>query len=152
MDPIIINPFSIIGIALRTTNENNQAAQDIPMLWNKFYAKNILEKIPSRVNKNVFCIYTDYEKDFTKPYTVIIGCKVENLTSVPTGMIGKSFSSGKYKKFTTAKGPLSKVVISKWIEIWNTEMQRSYTADFELYTEKSQNPEDAEVDIFISIK
>jgi len=152
MEPVIISPFNIIGISLRTTNENNQAAQDIPMLWNKFYSEKFLEKIPNKVNENVFCIYTDYEKDFTKPYTVIIGCKVENLNSIPNGMIGEPFNGGKYKKFTTSKGPLSKVVISKWMEIWNYDMQRSYTTDFELYMEKSKNPEDAEVDIFISIK
>ncbi len=146
-----INPFNILGITIRTTNENEQAAKDIPELWGKFFSENILEKIPNKIDANVYCIYTDYEKDFTKPYSVVLGCKVENLNSIPDGMIGKSFKGGNYKKFSTAKGKLSEVVIGKWMEIWNTDLQRSYTADFELYSEKSQNPEDAEVDIFIAV-
>ena len=147
-----ISAFNIIGITLRTTNENEQAAKDIPELWGKFFSENIIEKIPNKIDGNIYCIYTDYEKDFTKPYSVVIGCKVENLSSIPDGMIGQSFEGGKYKKLTTAKGKLSEVVIGKWMEIWNSDLQRSYTADFELYTEKSQNPEDAEVDIFIAVE
>ncbi len=146
-----INPFNIIGITIRTTNENEQAAKDIPELWGKFFSENILEKIPNKIDGNVYCIYTDYEKDFTKPYSVVIGCKVENLNHIPEGMTGISFEGGNYKKFTTAKGKLSEVVIGKWMEIWTSDLTRSYTADFELYTEKSQNPDDAEVDIFIAV-
>jgi predicted transcriptional regulator YdeE len=147
-----IESFNIIGIIARTTNENEHAVKDIPELWGKFFSEKILENIPNKIDGSVYCIYTDYEKDFTKPYSVVIGCKVENLNSVPDGMIGKSFEGGNYEMFTTAKGKLSEVVIGKWMEIWNTDLQRSYTADFELYTEKSQNPEDAEVDIFIAVK
>jgi predicted transcriptional regulator YdeE len=32
------------------------------------------------------------------------------------------------------------------------DLDRSYTADFEIYGEKAQNPENAEVDIFIAVK
>jgi len=147
-----IKEFNIIGITFRTTNENEQAAKDILELWGKFFSENILDRIPNKIDGNVYCLYTDYEKDFTKPYNVVIGCKVENLNSIPDGMIGKSFKGGKYEKLTTKKGKLSEVVIAKWMEIWSSELQRSYTADFELYTEKSQNPEDAEVDVFIAVK
>ncbi len=152
MEITTLDQFNIIGISLRTTNENNQAAKDIPQLWQKFYTENIIEKIPNKIDSNVYCIYTDYEKDFTKPYTVIIGCKVESLILIPEGMQGNTFSGGKYTKFTTAKGKLSEVVISKWIEIWNIDLQRSYTADFEIYSEKSLNPENAEVDIFVAVE
>ena len=31
-------------------------------------------------------------------------------------------------------------------------MKRDYTADFEVYGEKAQNPENAEVDIFVAVK
>ncbi len=32
------------------------------------------------------------------------------------------------------------------------DMDRAFTADFEVYGEKAQNPSDAEVDIFIAVK
>ena len=56
-----------------------------------------------------------------------------------------------YKKFT-AKGDLTKgAVYEKWNTIWKTDLDRSYTADFEIYGEAAQNPLNAEVDIFIAV-
>lgn len=36
MDKVKIEPFKVIGISVRTTNENNQATKDIADLWDKF--------------------------------------------------------------------------------------------------------------------
>ena len=35
-----LESFKVIGISVRTTNENGQAAKDIPFLWNKFFEEN----------------------------------------------------------------------------------------------------------------
>jgi len=37
------------------------------------------------------------------------------------------------------------------MKIWDANLPRTFTADFEVYDEKAQNPEDAAVDIFIAI-
>lgn len=147
-----IQKFSVIGISVRTTNEDEQSGKDIPALWNKFLSQEILSKIPNRVSNDIVCIYTDYEKDHTKPYTTILGAIVDNLNSVPEGMTGKTIEGFNYEKFT-AKGNLAEgIVINEWIKIWNSDLNRSFTADFEIYGEKAQNPENAKVDIFIAIK
>lgn len=152
MNNVKVKPFMVIGIAVRTTNENEQAAKDIPVLWEKLMKENVLENIPNKIDNTVYSIYTDYEKDHTKPYTTLLGCKVENLDHVPEGMIGKSFEGGNYIKFT-AKGNLADgLVINEWFKIWNMELGRTFTADFEMYGEKAQNPSDAEVDILIAVK
>lgn len=152
MNNVKVKPFMVIGIAVRTTNENEQAAKDIPVLWEKLMKENVLENIPNKIDNTVYSIYTDYEKDHTKPYTTLLGCKVENLDHVPEGMIGKSFEGGNYIKFT-AKGNLTDgLVINEWFKIWNMELGRTFTADFEMYGEKAQNPSDAEVDILIAVK
>ena len=147
-----VEPFKVIGIAVRTTNENNQAAKDIPVLWEKLMNEGIVDAIPNKIDTTLYSIYTDYEKDHTKPYTTLLGCKVENLDHIPEGMIGKSFEGGNYIKFT-AKGNLADgLVINEWIKIWNMELGRVFTADFEIYGEKAQNPSDAEVDILIAVE
>jgi len=147
-----VEPFKVIGIAVRTTNENNQAAKDIPLLWEKFIREDILTAIPNKVDTAVYSIYTDYEKDHTKPYTTILGCKVENLDHIPEGMVGKSFEEGNYIRFTP-KGNLAEgLVINEWNKIWTMDLGRTFTADFEIYGEKAQNPSDAEVDILIAVK
>ena len=46
-------PFNIIGISTRTTNQNGQAAADIGQLYDKFYANNILSRIPHRLDDDL---------------------------------------------------------------------------------------------------
>ena len=152
MDKVTIKEFTIIGISVRTTNENGQSAKDIGELWNKFMSEGILEKIPNKVDNTIYSIYTEYESDYTKPYTTVLGCKVEHLNEIPSGMVGKSFKGGKYINFST-KGDLTKgLIVDKWIEIWKMDLDRVYSADFEVFGEKAQNPNDAEIDILIAVK
>ncbi|MDR4951137.1 GyrI-like domain-containing protein [Chryseobacterium sp. ES2] len=152
MNNVKIEPFKVIGISVRTTNENGQAGKDIPVLWEKMISEDILNSIPNKIDNTIYSIYTDYEKDHTKPYTTVLGCQVENLDNIPEGMVGYSFDGGEYLKFTV-NGDLSKdLVINEWMKIWNMELGRVFTADFEVYGEKAQNPSDAEVDIFIAVK
>ncbi len=146
-----IQKFNVIGIAVRTSNENEQAATDIPALWEKFMAEGIAEKIPNKTDHSLYCIYTDYEKDHTKPYTTILGCKVENLDIIPDGMVGKTFETATYKKYVAKGNILQGLVYNEWIKIWNAGLPRTFTTDFEVYGEKAQNPEDAEVDIYIAV-
>lgn len=149
---MIIQKFNVIGISVRTTNENGQSGKDIPALWSQFMSEEIQSKIPNKVSEDLFCIYTDYEKDHTKPYTTILGCKVENLDVVPENMLGKTIESANYEELI-AKGNLSEgIVFNKWLEIWNSDLDRSFTADFEVYGEKTQNPENAEVAIYIALQ
>ncbi len=147
-----IKSFFVIGISVRTTNENRQAGQDIPALWHRFMAEGTAEKIPNKTGNTVYCIYTDYEKDHTKPYTTILGCKVENLDTIPNGMVGKTFDDAEYERFVAKGNIWQGMVFDEWTKIWHSDLNRAYTADFEVYGEKAQNPENAEVYIFVAIK
>ena len=151
MNKIMGKKFTVIGISVRTTNENGQAGTDIVRLWERFVTEKIVDKIPNKVDGTIYSIYTDYESDHTKPYTTILGCEVTNTNSIPKGMVAKTIMDADYSKFT-AKGDLTKgVVYKEWTKIWHTKLERTYSADFEVYSEKSQNPTDAEVEIFVGI-
>ncbi len=147
-----IQKFSVIGISVRTSNENGKAGQDIPALWNKFMTEGIAEQIPNKIDNSIYCIYTEYEKDHTKPYTTILGCKVGNLDEIPNGMVGQTFEETTYSKHIAKGNILQGMVFNEWTKIWNSDLSRTFTADFEVYGEKAQNPENAEVDIFIAVK
>ena len=117
-----------------------------------FLSNQIIDKIPNKVDLAVYSMYTDYEKDYTKPYTTLIGCKVSSLENIPIGMIGRQIVGGTYKKIT-AKGNLTDgIVYNEWVSIWNSDLKRTYSADFEIYGGKSRNPCDAEVNIFVAIQ
>ncbi|MFT6810883.1 MAG: putative transcriptional regulator YdeE [Saprospiraceae bacterium] len=40
---------------------------------------------------------------------------------------------------------------NSWLEIWQQDLNRVYSADFEIYGEKAQNPQDVEVEILVAI-
>jgi len=146
-----LDAFKIIGISVRTTNENGQSTIDLGKLWNRFYADGFLWTIPDRINDDIYSIYTDYQSDYTGLYTSIIGCKVNSLDNIPSGLTGKQIQGGKFLKYV-GKGKMPDAVIAKWKEIWkkDKELNRKYTADFEVYGLKSQNPDNAEIDIYIA--
>lgn len=151
MEHVEIAPFQVIGIAIRTTNDNAQAAKEIADLWRTFMTDNVLNKIPNKVDTTVYSLYVDYEDDHTKPYTAMLGCKVETLKEVPAGMVGKLLEGGSYVKIT-AKGDLLKgLVVNQWSEIFQMPLDRSYVADFEVFGTRAQDPSDAEVDFYVGI-
>ncbi|GAA0876097.1 GyrI-like domain-containing protein [Wandonia haliotis] len=151
MEKVSISPFHIIGISVRTTNENGQSTKDIPALWEQFMQEQILEKIPNKLDNTVYCMYTDYEKDHTRPYTTLIGCRVSSLDEIPENMTGKTISAAPYHKYTVKGNLQQNIVYNAWLKIWNEDLKRSYTADFEMYDPTKQTPENAEVEIFIAV-
>lgn len=147
-----IQLFSVIGITVRTTNENGQAAQDIGALWNRFISENIAAKIPNKSSNDIYSVYTDYEKDHTRPYTTLLGCRVSSLENIPEGMTGKTIEEANYTLYVAKGNILQGIVYEEWVKIWNSDLERTFTADFEIYGDKARNPEDAEVEIFVAIK
>ncbi|AFL96978.1 GyrI-like domain-containing protein [Ornithobacterium rhinotracheale] len=143
--------FKIIGISVRTSNRDNQAAQDLGNLWNQFYSENIFDKIPNKASNKILSIYTDYKSDYTDEYTTIIGVPVTSLENIPKGLIGREFEPDNFQKFT-AKGEMPKAVVEVWCNIWDKDkdLNRKYSYDFEVYDEKSQNGSDSEVEIYIA--
>ncbi len=152
MQTVQITPFQIIGITVRTSNENDQAASDIGLLWERFMTEGISQKISNKTSDEIFAIYTNYESDHTRPYDTLFGCKVDSLDTIPDGMVGQAFEGGTFAKFT-AKGDVTKgAVYQAWVAIWNTDLDRRYTADFEVYGEKATEITNAEVDIFVAME
>lgn len=148
-----IENFEIIGIEIETTNQNGKATEDLGRLWERFFTENISEKIPNKRGNEIYSIYTDYESDYNGKYKAIIGIKVDSLEEIPKGLVGRKFEGGQYQKFI-AKGQMPNAVGEKWQEIWAKDIQlnRKYTADFEVYGEKSQNGINSEVEIYIAIE
>lgn len=141
----------IAGLAIRTTNENGQSAKDIPALWQRFFAEDILNKLPGKIEDTLYCLYTDYEKDHTRPYTTLLGCRIQEEIHEP-GIKTKTFTGDKYRVFT-AKGAMEDgIVFKEWLKIWNDDIDRLFTTDIEIYGEKAQNKLNVEIPILVAVK
>ena len=103
-----------IDIKLRTNNEECSIA--MPAHKDRFFKENIPSKIPNKINGNILALYTDYEGDYTMPYSRILGCEVANLDEVTEVLVGKVIPESKYAVFTT-QGEFPQGLIAVWQEI-----------------------------------
>jgi len=137
-----------IGLALRTNNEECSVA--MPAHKDKFFRENIPAKIPNKVNGNILALYTDYEGDYTKPYSWILGCEVSSLDNIPDGLVGKTIPESNYAVFTT-QGEFPQGLIAAWQAIWKANLHRSYTSDFEVYRSDFDPHKSPQVKVYIAV-
>lgn len=148
---IQIDPFSIIGISKKTSNIDNTASNDIGYLWQQFIRENLVDLIPNKISDDLYAVYTEYESDYMGAYTIFIGCRVSSLDHIPAGFESVEIKGGIYKKYSP-KGKMPDVVVEGWQNIWDSNLDRNYTTDFELYDQRAANPENAVIDIYVAIK
>ncbi len=148
-----VNPFTIVGITIRASNTDPvKLVQDMTGLWGRFMSENIMQVIPNKLSHDIFCVYTDYEGDHTKPYSVVLGCQVGDVEAVPAGLVARQFKGGKYTKRIAHGNLHAGVVHEAWKNIWaDSSLPRAYEADWEVYGADAQNPEHASVDIYVGV-
>lgn len=134
------------GIAIKTSNQDAKSIQDIGETWQKLFADGIYEKIQNKVNNKTIGLYTEYEGDYTKPYTFVAGAEVSPKTDNC-----KIIKKGKYAKFVIT-GDVQNSVGQAWQEIWNMDLKRKYTCDFEEYQNNSEDMQNQEIHIYIALE
>ncbi len=140
--------FTVVGITVRTTNEKHKSIKDIKDLWNRFYMERMMDKIQHKVSDNIICLYTDYEKDFTKPYTVILGYEVIKVGVLPERAIARTIPASKYAVFHIQAENLVREIANTWQKIGDTDLKMRYYGNFEIYIPSNEN----EVDLYVSIQ
>jgi predicted transcriptional regulator YdeE len=141
----------VIGIDCRTSNTPEAGPKDIPKLWGRFYSEDILNRIPNKTSNEVIALYCDYEGDCTQPYSVVIGCPVSSIDTIPEGMVAKTIPASAYAVFH-AIGEHPKALIETWGNIWKqSSLERTYISDFELYGNKFFSGLPKEVEVYIGI-
>jgi predicted transcriptional regulator YdeE len=145
--------FKLIGLKLsgKTKNENGQSGVDCGALWQEFEQKGITSLISNKVNDSIYAVYYDYESDENGSFSYFIGCRVENETEVPETLDELIIPKQKYH-IEIAKGQMTGCITDAWKRIWSSSLQRKFGYDFEIYDERSHDWENAEIEIFISIK
>ena len=141
----------IVGIKIKTTNKDGKAMQDIGMTWQKLFANGIYEKISNKVNSKTMGLYTEYEGDYTKPYTFIAGAEVSREVQIGEELESIIIPKGKYAKFIIT-GDVQNSVGQAWQEIWNMDLKRKYTCDFEEYQNNSEDMQKQEIHIYIALE
>ena len=139
------------GLEVKTTNENGKSIQDIANMWQTFFMQGIYEKIENKVNGKTIGLYTDYEKDYTKPYNFVACTEVSENSKNMENRVVKVIPKGKYAKFVIY-GDVQNAVGQAWQEIWKMDLNRKYTCDFEEYQNNSNDMQNQEIHIYIAVE
>ena len=150
-----VDGFQVGGVAARTSNARETTPDGvIPKLW--IGAMEFREEAPRSLDSAMSALYTEYESDEHGPYTFVLGAKADPAWEIPDGLVLKTVPAGRYAVFTSARGPVQKVVVETWQRIWrelpSTKNLRSYVADFEVHDQRASDPANAVVDIYAGVK
>ena len=152
--------IKLVGITARTSNqlEMNPETAKIGATMQKFFMEGLQSKIANRIEPGrLFAVYTNYESDEHGEYTYFLGQEVSSFEEHSKELEKLTIPAQTYVKFTSNPAPMPAVVIDMWQNIWKMNSSdlggsRAYIADFEVYDERSHNPQNAVLDIYIGIK
>lgn len=151
--------FLVEGIHVRTSNmdESDPSMARIPGLWQRFYAEGIIERVQNRLDDSVFAIYHDYESDQTGAYGLLLGCAVMTARGGHTGLVLTEVPAQRYAVVTSQKGQMPGIIVDAWRWVWSAKPEelggrRAFLADFEVYDQRSADPANAEVEIWIGLE
>ena len=153
-EEVTLDKFTVVGISVRTTNQNHQSQADIAKLWEVFFRNAYLQQsLPNKVSGDIYCIYSDYESDYTGEYTAILGYKVSTTDGIPTNLslAIKEIPESRYYKYIS-EGELPYAVGKTWAHIWQSNIDRRYLADFDVYGEEARDPKNAKITTYLSVK
>lgn len=127
-----IEGFTVVGISTTTTNEDGQAADDINLLWERFFKESVGQKVTDKIDDVIYAVYSDYEGDHTRPYRITIGYKTAGSENVADSMHAVHIEPGDYG-IMSAQGPQPQTLVETWTAIWSSDLNRSFKTDFEVY-------------------
>jgi predicted transcriptional regulator YdeE len=145
------NSIQVIGIELRTTNDNGQAFHDIPLFWERFMKESCASLIPNKLNNDIYAVYTNFENEGINNkgmYSLIIGCNVPDNTIPPTGFTKITIPEGYYRVFSVENGRQDKVGAA-WQSIW--AIPDSEKSNWRFHCEFERYRSSGEIDIFIGL-
>lgn len=130
----------------------------IPSLWEKTISSTYLSTLAERADSSYMSLYTNYDSDEHGEYTYVTGVKTDAAPStLQEGAECFSVPGKMYARVTTPQGPRPPVLIETWRNIWllppsNPGGRRAFENDFEVYDERAANPQDSQIDIYLSFR
>lgn len=137
------------GLVTRTKKENNQAITDIGNAWGKFFGEGHIEKLSHEGVIGLVGIYTEYESDYNGAYTFLCGTLSNKSMEIP-GYTCHKILAGKYAKFSIHGDPQT-VLAPVWKYIWESDLDRCYTSDFEVYHNDKNEKGHQTIEVFVAL-
>lgn len=134
----------VVGVSAITGNNDPKMGEIIGGLWEKLYQGGVNERIKNKVNQYAIGLYSDYTDE---QYCITAGNEVSKAEN--EDLTVKIIPAGKYAKISV-HGNMEKAVAQTWGEIWQMDLDRSFTGDFEEYL--NSDFENCDIDIYLALK
>ena len=131
-----ITQFSVVGVSQMITAGPDGASEQINDLWQHFFESQIGHVLEQRKDDIVYAVYSDYQGDFSKPYRLTIGFKMEDggtAQKLSPGLLHHTQIKTADYAMMAAAGEQPKALIETWTAIWQSDLPRRYETDFEVY-------------------
>lgn len=125
--------FDVIGLSGRVQNDQPSG---IMALWTAFHQSALRERLTDVLGNDFYCVYHDYVGDHSQPYFMTIGYRVSAGAACPEGLCRVTLPAQTIAIFETI-GEQPKALISQWQAIWQSDLDRTYSADFDTYHAES---------------
>lgn len=134
----------VVGVSAMTGNSDPEMGNVIGGLWEKLYGGGVNAVIKNKVNEYAIGLYSDYAGD---RYCVTAGNEVSRAENPELTV--KTIPAGKYAKFSV-HGHMERAVAEAWASIWQMDLDRSFTGDFEEYL--NCDFENCDIDIYVALR
>lgn len=141
---VALEKKTIVGVSARTGNQDPQMSTIIGGLWEKLFQGSVYPTIKNKMNEYAIGLYSDYSEE-----TYLVTAGVEVSAAENTELTTKVIPAGKYAKFML-EGDMETIVSEAWEQIWQENLDRTFTGDFEEYL--NNDAANAKIAIYIAIK
>ena len=165
---VFVNEKKIVASSARTSFNNESSSDDaqISSIVSSYFSSGLSEKVLHKQHPGtVIDGFMEYEAAhqhgcfYDGAYSYFIGEEVSDFGNTNYESVNLKkivIPSGNYVKFTTIEGLMPNIIIDAWHTIWKmTEEElggkRAYLIDFQVFGEKSRNPEQASIEIYIGV-
>ncbi|MDH5723452.1 MAG: GyrI-like domain-containing protein [Alphaproteobacteria bacterium] len=134
-----LDGFDVVGLSRLITSGADGAAEEINQLWQDFFQMQIAHHLPERLDDVIYAVYSNYEGDHTKSYRLTLGYRMKEKWVNDGNNLGTlkhvSVQNGSYALMSAA-GEQPKALTETWTAIWQSDLDRSFKTDFEVYGQR----------------
>lgn len=126
--------FSVVGLSRMIEKGNEEAAEEINQLWQDFFEARVAQNLDARRDDVIYAVYSEYQGDYTKPYRLTIGYRMKDQWDgvLPEMLRAVQVKEADYAMMSAA-GEQPKALIEAWQAVWQSDLDRLYQTDFEVY-------------------
>ncbi len=127
-----VQAFDVVGVS-EIIRDRDEASEQINALWERFFKESVGQSVDNKVDDIIYAVYSDYEGDYTQPYRLTIGYKVDG--TAPDEFHRVQVETADYAMMSAA-GEQPKALIETWTAVWQSDLDRLYKTDFEVYGQR----------------